>query len=362
MNDRVSHHPTEENLAAFIEGSLARPEIADVLSHMRDCPECRTSVARTADLYDQELRERSEEEEPQSTRPARSSRRWWLLAAAVLIAVVAAALLVRPRTSDPASILVEAAPKEHRRVGARISGFPWAAFEAPQRGSGVADPADLKLSGAAGAVLERTEKKNDAKSLHAQGVALLLIDRLSESVIVLERAASASNDARIWNDLAAARFTLVEREERLSQLPLALAAANRALELDPRLAEAHFNRALIAQHMGLPGEARKEWESYLRLDPNSEWSVEVRARLRGLDGSKSTTEFRRRMLDELAPDLLVRRFPQESRTWTEGILLGDGRMRSLPATLWVRRSVCTAAGPLRPRSQRRAASIFSTTR
>lgn len=309
MNDRVSRHPTEEILAAFIEGSLARPEIADVLSHMRGCPECRTAVARTADLYDQDSR--------------RGSRRWWLLAAAVFIAAVTTALLVRFGTDDPKSILVDAAPREHRHVSARIHGFPWAAYEAPQRGSGVADPEDLKLSGAAGVVLEETERKDDAKSLHAQGVALLLIDRLSDSVGVLERAAGASNDARVWNDLAAARYTLVEREERLSQLPVALAAANRALQLDPRLAEAHFNRALIAERMGLADEARKSWASYLRLDPGSAWSVEARARLRSLEGNGSTTEFRRHMLDELAPDALVRQFPQESRTWTEGILLGE---------------------------------------
>ncbi|HYI11861.1 MAG TPA: CHAT domain-containing protein [Thermoanaerobaculia bacterium] len=324
MNDRVSRHPTEEILAAFIEGSLARPEIAEVLSHMRDCPECRTSVARTADFYDQERRRGVlEEEETPATRRTGISRRWWLLAAAIVIAVVAVWRLVPPGRNNPMSILVQAAPQEHRRVDARISGFPWAAFEAQQRGSGVADPADLKLSGAAGAVLEQTERKNDAESLHAQGVALLLIERLSESIAALERAANSSNDARTWNDLAAARYALVEREERLSQLPLALAAADRALGLDPQLAEAHFNRALILQRMGLSEQARKSWDSYLALDPGSEWSLEARARLRSLDGNKPRTEFRRRTLDELVPDVLVRQFPQESRTWSEGILLGE---------------------------------------
>ena len=318
MNDGVSRHPTEEILAAFIEGSLARPEIAEVLSHMRDCPECRASVARTADFYDQERRQG----ETQATRRTGISRQWWLLAAAIMIAVVALSLLMRTETNNPTSILVDAAPKEHRHVDARISGFPWAAFEAQQRGVGVVDPADLKLSGAAGIVLERTANKNDAESLHAQGVALLLIDRLSESIAMLERASNASSDPRIWNDLAAARYALVEREERLSQLPLALAATDRALQLDPRLAEAHFNRALILQRMGLLEQARKSWDAYLALDPNSEWSVEARTRLRSLGGHKPTTDFRR-ALDELAPNVLVRQFPQDSRTWGEGILLAE---------------------------------------
>jgi CHAT domain-containing protein len=314
MTEGVPRHPSVEIMASFVEGVLTPAETSAMAEHLRECADCRNVAAGTA---------RFEEEETQATRRTGISRRWWLLAAAaIVIAVVALPLLIGPGTNNPTSILVDAAPKEHRRVDGRISGFPWAAFEAQQRGSGVADPADLKLNGAAGVVLERTARKNDAKSLHAQGVALLLIDRLSESIAVLERTANTSNDARTWNDLAAARYALVEREERLSQLPLALAAADRALQLDPRLAEASFNRALILQRMGLIEQARKAWESYLALDPGSEWSVEARARLRSLGANKPTADFRR-TLDVLTPDALVQQFPQESRTWGEGILLGE---------------------------------------
>lgn len=324
MNDGVSRHPAEKTLAAYIEGSLARPEIAEVLSHLRHCSECRTAVAHTADFYDQERRQGMraglEAEEKEATRGAGISRRWWLLAAASVIAVTAVSLLVRPGRNNPTSILFDAAPREHRRVDARVSGFPWAPLQAQQRGGDLADPADLKLAGAAGVVLERTARKNDAESLHAQGVALLLIDRLSESIAVLERAANTSNDARIWSDLAAARYALAEREERLSQLPLALAAADRALRLDPELAEAHFNRALILQRMGLLEQARKSWDSYLTLDPNSEWSVEARSRLRRISETKPGADFED-SLRKLAPATLVRQFPQDSRTQGEGPLL-----------------------------------------
>ena len=312
MTEGVTRHPSVETMAAFVEGVLTPAETSAMADHLRECVDCRTVVAATAGF---------EEESRGTAHGTRIPRRWLLLAAAIVIAAVALPLLIRP--DKLMSILVNAAPKDHRRVDARVSGFPWAAFQAQQRGGGDADPADLKLNGAAGMVLERTAKKNDPESLHAQGIALLLIDRLSDSITTLERAAGPSTDARVWNDLAAARYALVEREERLSQLPLALAAVDRALQLDPRLAEAHFNRALILQRMGIVEQARKSWESYLALDPSSEWSLEARTRLRSLDGNKPRADFTRRTLDELVPNVLVRQFPQEARKWSEGILLGE---------------------------------------
>jgi len=337
MTQGASRHPSEETMAAFVEGALTPGETSAMADHLRECDDCRVMAADISQFEEEEVADQPAEDgrtfappgfqlpRPVSTRveePSRKAtwRRWSLqIAAAIVLPVIV--LLVVARPSDPRSDIIDAAPKEHRRVDARVSGFPWAPLQAQQRGGSDADPKDLKLGGAAGEVLDRTATKSDPRSLHARGVAFLVIDYLSESITELERAAGPSKDARTWNDLAAARYALVEREERLSQLPLALAAADRALVLDPELEEAHFNRALILQRMGLLEQARKAWDSYLALDPSSEWSVEARARLRSL-GGKPVTDFRR-ALDELAPDVLVRQFPQESRTWGEGILLAE---------------------------------------
>jgi CHAT domain-containing protein len=319
MNDGVSHHPTEETLAAFIEGSLARPEIAKVLAHMRDCPECRTAVAQTADFYDQE-------------RPP-AVRSWWrpLAAAAVLALVMAGAmLLLRRADRGPAETLIAAAPRGHRTIEARLAGFPWARMQAPARGGAPLNPADLKLAGAAGDVLEQTAGDSSPASQHAAGVAYLLMARSSNSLAPLERAAGAAKDARFYNDLAAAHYTIATAEERASHLPLALQAVDRALRLDPALVEAHFNRALILQRLGLREQARNAWRHYLELDPSSGWSVEARARLRQLEavpasdfpealkrGSAALAAGNASLLQKLARD-----YPQEARTWGEAPLLG----------------------------------------
>jgi len=286
-----------------------------VAGHLRACADCRTVVAETA---------RFEREEAPAVAAA-PTRSWvpWLAAAAVL-AIVAINLpfLLRWIGSrrEPIAHLIAAAPREHRSVEARLSGFPWARPQAPARGTAAPDPADLKLSGAAGDVLDRTKARRDAEGRHAAGVAYLLIGRRGEGVAALEQAARESNDARVWNDLAAARYAVAMDEERPSQLPQALADVDHALGLDSRSAEARFNRALIVERLGVREQARKAWQSYLEIDPNSAWSVEARAHLHKLEST--SRRFDSKMLDSVPPEQLVGEFPEETRRWSEAKLLG----------------------------------------
>jgi CHAT domain-containing protein len=307
MND-VPRHPEAQVMAAFVDGTLAPNEIAAVANHLRDCSDCRTVVSETA---------RFEREEESAARPRRNV--WWLAAAAVIVAIIIAVPMLRPRT--PIGRLIAASPREHRTIEARLSGFPWARLAAPARGDAPPDPADLKLIGAAGYVLAKTTSDRTPEARHAAGVADLFIDRRSDSIAALEQAASASNDPRIWSDLAAARYAYAVRDEHLSQLPEALADADHALRIDPKSPEALFNRALIIEALGLREQARKAWQKYLEIDPGSGWAVEARERLRRLD--THARRFDRRLLEELPADQLVREFPQEARTWGEVPLLSE---------------------------------------
>jgi CHAT domain-containing protein/tetratricopeptide (TPR) repeat protein len=125
-------------------------------------------------------------------------------------------------------------------------------------------------------------------------------------------------------------------------LPEALAAATRAIRRDPTLPEAHFNRALIFEALGMRSEARQAWEAYLALDPDSAWSTEARDKLRALEPSASLfypelvrargafAAGDRKLIDEL-----VRSFPQESRMWGEGTLLTDWALAEAAGDLGV---------------------------
>jgi CHAT domain-containing protein len=312
MNDVGPRHPEAQTMAAFIEGALAPDEIASVAAHLRDCSDCRTVVAETA---------RFEREEEPLAAPHR--RMWWLAAAAILAAAAVLIPLWRwnaNRHASPITRLIEVAPR-HRFIESRLSGFPWAQLRAPSRGTSLPDPADLKVSGAAGDVLEKTANDRQPEARHAAGVAYLLIDRRADGIAALEQAANGSNDARVWSDLAAAHYAEATQDEHAAQLPLALADADHALRLDPKSPEALFNRALILEHLGIRDQARKAWHAYLNVDSGSAWSVEARAHLRTLEST--TRRFDPKMLYAEPPAQLVRAFPQEARTWGEGPMLAE---------------------------------------
>ncbi|HXH41881.1 MAG TPA: zf-HC2 domain-containing protein, partial [Thermoanaerobaculia bacterium] len=313
MNDVRPRHPEAQIMAAFVDGTLSPDELAAVAGHLKGCGECRTVVSVTARFEREEVRHA----------PARASR-WWLLAAAAVLVAVAIVPLLRwngTRNNSPIARLIEAAPRQHRFVEARLSGFPWAQLQAPPRGEAIPDPADLKMTGAAGEVLEKTADPRQPESRHARGVAYLWINRRNDSITALEQAANGSNDPRTWNDLSAARYAVATQDEHPSQLPLALADADHALRLDPKLPEALFNRALILEHLGVRDQARKAWAAYLAVDGGSAWGVEARAHLRALE--TVSRRFDPKMLDSVPADQLVREFPQEARTWGEGPMLAS---------------------------------------
>jgi tetratricopeptide (TPR) repeat protein len=278
MSDSAPRHPGADTMTAFLEGTLPKEEIREVADHLHGCADCRIVVSETARFV-------SDEEEQLVRAEPKPRRTAWLAVAAVLaIVLVAAPILLKRLASrqSPIEHLIAAAPREHRLVETRLSGFPWARLQAPVRGGAPADPADLKLFGAAGDVLSREAKRRDAEALHATGVAYLLIGDRSHSLAALQKAAEDSPDAKSWNDLAAALFASAEEDLQPQKLADALAAADHALRLDPKNAEALFNRALITERIGAGAEARKAWQQYLDVDPHSGWSVEAREHLRRL--------------------------------------------------------------------------------
>lgn len=285
MNEEKPSHPAATTMAAFIDGKLPPAEVATVADHLRACGDCCTVVAETARF----------EAEEELTRPPRRVIAWLaavaipLAAVAIPAAILASIPYLQPAlTPSPIAALIAAAPREHRTVDARLSGFPWARLQAPARGRALlADPADLKLSGAAGQVLDKTLNATTPASRHAAGVAWLLTDCRPKSIAALEAAARSCSDPRVWNDLAAARYQTAVRDEQVSQLPLALSDVDHALRLDAKGAEALFNRALILEALGWREAARQAWERYLEVDPAGGWSAEARAHLARLTAARA---------------------------------------------------------------------------
>lgn len=317
-----------ETIAEFAEGRLSRKDIRQVVAHLDTCERCRDLAEAASETI---------LEEGTAVVKAPHVRTWWLaVAAAIVVAILAVpAMRFIVLRRSPIANLAAIAPRDERTVEARFAGgFGWAPYHGPMRANDTtASSARMKLTGAAGELVERADREKSPDLQHAAGVALALAGQNpDDSISRLRSAASASpNDAKAWSDLAAAEYAAALGRGAASQFPVALADADHALRLDGKLAEALFNRALILERLGLYTQARAAWERYLAVDPGSEWSREARERLSKLPTSTGDSQFQRELprLERaaLANDThtvmeIVTAFPQQARVEGEQQRLG----------------------------------------
>jgi CHAT domain-containing protein len=260
-------------------------------------------------------------------------RRWFFLAAA-LIALGAWFVTRSRRLSDPlAQLRATAKQASVRMTEGCLTGFDYAP-NSPIRGSlAVTDEsAVLRLRAAAALTLVATRGARNAIDQHAAGVAALLNSNAAEAIEHLEQAVALDRqNARYWSDLAVARH---ERSIRAADVPLlidALVAVDESLLRDPSLGPAHFNRAVILAALHQPHHALSEFERFHDAEPDSRWSAEAALRMKPLRHvpvqrwSDVVSLLRRSAAagDERAVLEIVRRFPQEARSWSEAIFLEE---------------------------------------
>lgn len=330
MEPPVSRCPDDETLAAWIDGALPDAERTSVIEHVSACAECMAFVDAANETFHDEAQRAAVVPRVQ---PRRSS--WWLAAAAVLLlAIPAAWLVINSRRGDPVQRLVDLSPRSSRPVEARLSGgFPWAPYRGAMRSDGAAaDPEQMRLVGAAADALERERRNPSAGTQRAAAVAMVLVARPDEA---LERfIAETKRDparATAWSDLAAAQYATAMSDGRTSMLPEALASADRALAVDPQLAEALFNRALILERLGLRDLAAEAWRRYLAADPSSSWAREAREHLarlsaahdeRPFDADRTALESAAAEGNEVLVRTLTSRHAERARAFAEAEYLG----------------------------------------
>ncbi|MBV9494470.1 MAG: CHAT domain-containing protein [Acidobacteria bacterium] len=304
--------PDPEVLAAFAEGKLERKELPRIFAHLETCAACRSGVAAASS----------------SVAPARSSSFRIVfplsIAAVIVIAIGLVPWLLAKRS--PLDRLNKLAPRSARVVETRLSGdMPWAAYRGPMRSSNGAatDPDRLKLGGEVGEIVDRANRERTASWQHAAGIGLVLIEEPADAVARLRTAAELEpKNARVWSDLAAAQYAAALRLDRPSLYPEALASADHALRVDPRLPEALFNRALTLERLGLPVQAREAWTRYLAVDGTSPWAVEAREHLAKLPMSTSEERFQKESLEHGDVRAIVHEYRQQTRTTAEVVTLG----------------------------------------
>jgi CHAT domain-containing protein len=141
---------------------------------------------------------------------------------------------------------------------------------------------------------------------------------------LLERVTSSRRHptAAVWSDYSAALYADAAPDDAF-QLAKAIAAADHALELDPNLPEALFNRALALEAMSVRAAAADAYKKYLTVDRLSAWSSEAQWRLEKLESSMQKTAKARKALDRIAEsddELFINdtaiTFPNETRELT----------------------------------------------
>ena len=192
-------------------------------------------------------------------------------------------------------VALNEAYRQERPVEARISTIDYAPFGSTRSG----EPQrinSLELERAQILLGNAEKEQADADSAHALGKLYLLQKDHDKAIEYLQKAAKAdTKNAQIYADLGAAylekgrlkldagKSNAPGTETGLVDLGRSLEYLKQALEIEPNLIEALFNRALVHQHQGLYQEAEADWRAYLEKDSSSKWADEARGNLKRLE-------------------------------------------------------------------------------
>ncbi len=127
-----------------------------------------------------------------------------------------------------------------------------------------------------------THQKGGAAARHNLGRLFMLRGELDlAEQQFLQALKERPRDARLLADLGALYYerSLKEEDENREQLEKAIERVSNAIEIDPKLPEAWFNRALCYERMNLFLQAESDWKQYLDLDGGSAWAEEAREHL-----------------------------------------------------------------------------------
>ena len=284
--------PADEVLAAYLEGGLAPEQRAAIVAHLADCGRCLELVAALApDLPDvpdvPEAHAAVATPLPSPTSPTsppapagqRTPVMRWLALAAALVVVAGAVLLVTQmrRTAEPGlASLQQASALDRRPTFGRLSGFAYAPEPTTYRSGDSRPEAPRALLDRAAAVESAHRGRDQAASLHAYGVALLVSGAVDDAVETLTRAVTAApRDARVLNDAATAYLQKARLTSDDAAFTQARLLAEQAVAVAPDLPEAWFNLATIGASTDDVALHDAAVERLRALEGNTAWLREV---------------------------------------------------------------------------------------
>lgn len=316
--DRTSACPPESEWLPLAAGLTRGREAQTLLDHAAACDHCgpvlRRSVAEAAEDVSAEEEEflaslesvRPEWQAHMAARTASEARqfvretvwdrilRWsrrplflraplpvWAYAAFLALAATLIVIVMLPRR-PPVETLLATAYTAHRTLELRV---PRAAYGPMRlvRGSTAASRLDLPpalFEAEARIARGLAQDPDDPRLLQARGRAELLEHDFDAAIADFQRCLALRPDsATVMTDLACAYFERAQSRNAQQDYRSALDLLNRVLQTAPDDPVALFNRAIVFERMQRYDQAKADWHHYLRVDPNSEWAAEAKARL-----------------------------------------------------------------------------------
>jgi CHAT domain-containing protein/tetratricopeptide (TPR) repeat protein len=215
----------------------------------------------------------------------------WAYASAAVVLVVGVWIIQKPR--EPSiDQLIASAYAQQRPFELRVSDAAYGPLRQERAGerSSFSQPTDLLQ--AKYLIKEKlTSRPDDETLLAARGRIELFEGHYEEAIRTLGRLLDAKPDSpALLIDLATAHFQRAEAGNRAIDYGQAVELLSRALAKKPDDRVALFNRAIALEKMYVYNEAIRDWEQYLRVDPDSEWAGEARWRLNKLQEQMKARE------------------------------------------------------------------------
>jgi CHAT domain-containing protein/cytochrome c-type biogenesis protein CcmH/NrfG len=225
--------------------------------------------------------------------------RWWRLAIPTVAFVgllIVIWLAYRPSSISEADGLLAQAYFERRLTEVRIPGAKYARIAA-NRGE---ENEPQALKDANSIIGHRLiAKPDDPDWLDAKGRAELIALHYDTAVDTLSRAANLEpSSTQIMTDLGTALYLRANgNPDRRVDFGTAIEYFSRVLAKSPDDPIALFNRALANTALDLYEPAIDDWNHYIRIDPNSDWSKEAKKKL--ADTQNKVKEKKRSLLTPL---------------------------------------------------------------
>jgi tetratricopeptide (TPR) repeat protein len=187
--------------------------------------------------------------------------------------------------SPPIDKLLARAYTEQRTIELR---FPNAAYAPVRLIRGGADRSRLDrppalLESEARIARELAKNPSNPALLQARGRAELLEWNYADAIATLEQVLTLEPDSpSLQTDLASAYYERAEAEHNPADYLRAVDLLAKVLQSRPGDPVALFNRGIVYERMRLNPQAAADWREYLRVDPDSAWTAEVKRRLAGI--------------------------------------------------------------------------------